>query len=164
MFCLALLFSSRRRGWPLSVFARTARHSSPPPPPPPADYFLFIIFNSRRATLFVKTSNSSKMFLKKLSPKKASFPKNQRILSETAIIGSNRVLLSQKVAIEPQKSWPILYNLPRSASGGALASSYLAPSVRRNPNAFWRESGNGLTSHAPRAWWLLTNSYARIVW
>jgi len=27
-------------------------------------------------------------------------------------IGSNRVLLSQKVAIEPKKSWQILYNLP----------------------------------------------------
>jgi len=30
-------------------------------------------------------------------------------------IGSNRVLLSQKVAIEPKKSWQILYNLPAEA-------------------------------------------------
>jgi hypothetical protein len=28
---------------------------------------------------------------------------------------ANRVLLSQKVAIEPKKSWQILYNLPAEA-------------------------------------------------
>src|SRR3989338_3471076 len=57
-------------------------------------------------------------------------------------IGSNRVLLSQKVAIEPKKSWQILYNLPadpRRGGGGKLATYNVAPHPERNPNAF---SGN----------------------
>jgi len=36
---------------------------------------------------------------------------------------ANRFLLSQKVAIEPKKSWQILYNLPRSASGGEATNA-----------------------------------------
>jgi len=38
-------------------------------------------------------------------------------------IGSNRVLLSQKVAIEPKKSWQILYNLPAEARSAEAINS-----------------------------------------
>ncbi len=38
-------------------------------------------------------------------------------------IGSNRVLLSQKVAIEPKKSWQILYNLPAEARSAEATNS-----------------------------------------
>ena len=38
-------------------------------------------------------------------------------------ISSNRVLLSQKVAIEPKKSWQILYNLPASARSAEAINS-----------------------------------------
>jgi len=38
-------------------------------------------------------------------------------------IGSNRFLLSQKVAIEPKKSWQILYNLPAEARSAEATNS-----------------------------------------
>ena len=38
-------------------------------------------------------------------------------------IGSNRVLLLQKVAIEPKKSWQILYNLPAEARSAEATNS-----------------------------------------
>jgi len=38
-------------------------------------------------------------------------------------IGSNRVLLSQKVAIEPKKSWQILFNLPAEARSAEAINS-----------------------------------------
>ena len=38
-------------------------------------------------------------------------------------IGSNRVLLSQKVAIEPKKTWQILYNLPAEARSAEATNS-----------------------------------------
>ena len=36
---------------------------------------------------------------------------------------ANRVLLSQKVAIEPKKSWQILYNLPAEARSAEATNS-----------------------------------------
>ncbi|MDP3763576.1 MAG: hypothetical protein Q8Q92_02915, partial [bacterium] len=39
-------------------------------------------------------------------------------------IGSNRVLLSQEVALEPKKSWQILYNLPAEARSAEASNSF----------------------------------------
>ncbi|MFH1098946.1 MAG: hypothetical protein V1723_03435 [Candidatus Uhrbacteria bacterium] len=46
-------------------------------------------------------------------------------------IGSNRVLLSQKVAIEPKKSWQILYNLPAEARSAVAINSQHTTWLRR---------------------------------
>lgn len=46
-------------------------------------------------------------------------------------IGSNRVLLSQKVAIEPKKSWQILYNLPAEARSAEATNSQHTIWLRR---------------------------------
>ena len=46
-------------------------------------------------------------------------------------IGSNRFLLSQKVAIEPKKSWQILYNLPAEARSAEAINSQHTIWLRR---------------------------------
>ena len=62
---------------------------------------------------------------------------------------ANRVLLSQKVAIEPKKSWQILYNLPAEARSAEATNSFcptwlhtlneIRTFFSENPNAeFWK--------------------------